>query len=198
MSQKKTIFIYICVFLAGVLLIVFNSSAELLETIVHIIGVALAIPSIIVGIYTFTNKIEQKERMKLLTLVVCIGCACLGLAMIFAAGMFVNILRYVFAFALVASGLQQIVLLLLTRRTTKMAAGFYLVPTLSVIAGIVLAFVTVEQIEAAVALITGITLAAVGINGIVGFFIRRRLEKDLVPAASEGEIIEVEAIENNE
>lgn len=197
MSDKKTIFIYICALLAGVLLIVFNSSAELLQTIVRIIGLSLAIPSIIVGIFTLTNNDEQQhDRIKILTLIVCFGCACLGLTMIFAAGTFIDILRYVFAFALVASGLQQIVLLILMRRATPMAHGFYIIPSLAVIAGIVLAFVSTEWIETVIALITGITLVAVGFNGIVGFFARRRLEKTIDKAIIEGNTINVEPLDN--
>lgn len=198
MSDKKTIFIYICALLAGLLLIIFSKSAELLETVVRILGAALAIPSLVVGVHTVLNKPaegEAPDRYKVPTLIACFGCAVLGLTMIFAAGAFVNILRWVFAFLLVASGLQQIIMLLLIRRTAKLSIWFYLVPTLVVVAGVVLATVSLQQIEEVVALITGISLLAAGVNGIIGFFARRKVEKQVNAAISAGNVIEVEPIE---
>ena len=197
MTTKKTIFIYVCALVAGVLLIVFNQSADLLQTILRIIGVALAVPSIIVGVYAFSHKAEPAEskKMKILTLVVCAGCACFGLMMVLAAGVFVDFMRYVFAFLLVVAGLQQLILLLILRRTVKLSGWFYLIPFLTVAAGVTLAVVSIESIESYVSIVTGVALTAAGVNGIIGYFARRKIEKQINSAIASGNVIEVEAIE---
>lgn len=151
----------------GVLLIVFEGRGDLLTWIVIIIGLMFVIP----GAYVLLSQLlGNRQRRSSMAIVSAVGCVCLGLCLCLIPSAFVSILIYVFAFTLIVCGIAQIVNL----SDFKMPAGFYIVPALVTLTGIVMVFLGAEKDASVIVLISGIALVIYAVNALVEYFISPR------------------------
>lgn len=147
----------------GVLLIVFEGRGDLLTWIVIIIGLMFVIP----GAYVLLSQLlGNRQRRSSMAIVSAVGCVCLGLCLCLIPSAFVSILIYVFAFTLIVCGIAQIVNL----SDFKMPAGFYIVPALVTLTGIVMVFLGAEKDASVIVLISGIALVVYAVNALVEYF----------------------------
>lgn len=147
----------------GVLLIVFEGRGDLLTWIVIIIGLMFVIP----GAYVLLSQLlGNRQRRSSMAIVSAVGCVCLGLCLCLIPSAFVSILIYVFAFTLIVCGIAQIVNL----SDFKMPAGFYIVPALVTLTGIVMVFLGAEKDASVIVLISGIALVIYAVNALVEYF----------------------------
>lgn len=120
----------------GILLVVWPDAA--INYLVITIGVLFLIPGLLalIGYFTASEKRVAKGYFP----VVGVGSLLFGLWLIIMPEFFVTILMYVLGFILVLGGLQQIVSLTQAKKWYRVSAGFYVVPVLLLIAGIVVLF----------------------------------------------------------
>ena len=165
MKKWISILINSLVFLTGLILVMLNSRAKVLETVVVIFGILIIVPSLITLISIFSKKIAGQFGM--LALLPTVGSLILGIVLVCNPSLFVSLLVYLFAAILLLIGIYDLWRLISTDNNTRYALAFYVVPILLIIGGVVLFAVDVETVESMLVLIAGIGLMLCGINSLV-------------------------------
>ena len=159
----------------GVIFIVYNSHVDLLAWLVRAIGLVLLVPGIITLI-TSLNELNNKpsdekkdtpQRSRSTSqavVVVSVAEVLVALWMLIAPGFFVHLIVYLFAAALILYGVYTFTTLIYFSKPVKMPWPFYIMPSLSIIAGLVILLTPVRDTSATVTLITGIFLLVIAIN----------------------------------
>ncbi|MEG1915878.1 MAG: DUF308 domain-containing protein [Muribaculaceae bacterium] len=173
----------IVVLIAGVLLIILHDRVNIMAGIVIIMGIMFLIPSAInllmIMIQRGKNNVEDDaKQFFLLNTVSSIGGLCLGIFLIAMPDIFIGILAYMFAGILLIAGIYHIVFLVISSKIVKMPLWFYILPSLTTIAGLVIIFSSVRTIESVVVLITGISLVCFTINSVLEYFGLKAVKKD--------------------
>ncbi len=121
--------------LTGILLVAFPGTASIY--FVMLIGVMFLIPGII-SVFNYVFNKQQKTTRSFP--IGGVGTFLFGLWLLISPGMFVTILMYMLGVALVLAGMNMIAGLISMRRHVPVSFGFYIVPILILIAGIIVLF----------------------------------------------------------
>lgn len=155
----------------GLLLIIWPDIA--INYLVITVGILFFVTGLISLIGYFTrNKDKGKSTFPLEGA----GSLLFGLWLIIMPAFFINILMYVLGFILILAGIQQIASLVSAKKWTKVSFGFYIVPILILIAGIVV-IVNPFDVASAAFMVLGITSLIYGLAELItNFKFRKRLE----------------------
>ena len=124
----------ICALVIGLVLVMFPDRAG--DYFVITIGIIFLVPSLISVIGYFAQNAEMRRRFP----VEGVGSLLFGLWLIVMPGFFADLLTFVLGFILVMGGVQQIASLSAARRWMPVPGGFYVVPALIRIAGLIALF----------------------------------------------------------
>lgn len=124
----------ICALVIGLVLVMFPDQAG--DYFVITIGVISLVPSLISIIGYFAQSTEMRSRFPIEG----VGSLLFGLWLIIMPGFFADLLTFVLGFILVMGGVQQIASLSAARRWMPVPGGFYVVPVLILLAGLVALF----------------------------------------------------------
>lgn len=124
----------ICALVIGLVLVMFPDQAG--DYFVITIGVILLVPSLVSIIGYFAQSTEMRSRFPIEG----VGSLLFGLWLIIMPGFFADLLTFVLGFILVMGGVQQIASLSAARRWMPVPGGFYVVPVLILLAGLVALF----------------------------------------------------------
>lgn len=124
----------ICALVIGLVLVMFPDQAG--DYFVITIGVIFLVPSLVSIISYFAQSTEMRSRFP----VEGVGSLLFGLWLIIMPGFFADLLTFVLGFILVMGGVQQIASLSAARRWMPVPGGFYVVPVLILLAGLVALF----------------------------------------------------------
>ena len=124
----------ICALVIGLVLVMFPDQAG--DYFVITIGVIFLVPSLISIIGYFAQSTEMRRRFPIEG----VGSLLFGLWLIIMPGFFADLLTFVLGFILVMGGVQQIASLSAARRWMPVPGGFYVVPVLILLAGLVALF----------------------------------------------------------
>lgn len=124
----------ICALVIGLVLVMFPDQAG--DYFVITIGVIFLVPSLINIIGYFAQSTEMRSRFPIEG----VGSLLFGLWLIIMPGFFADLLTFVLGFILVMGGVQQIASLSAARRWMPVPGGFYVVPVLILLAGLVALF----------------------------------------------------------
>ena len=124
----------ICALVIGLVLVMFPDQAG--DYFVITIGVIFLVPSLVSIIGDFVQSTEMRSRFP----VEGVGSLLFGLWLIIMPGFFADLLTFVLGFILVMGGVQQIASLSAARRWMPVPGGFYVVPVLILLAGLVALF----------------------------------------------------------
>ncbi len=124
----------ICALVIGLVLVMFPDQAG--DYFVITIGVIFLVPSLISIIGYFAQNPEMRRRFPIEG----VGSLLFGLWLIIMPGFFADLLTFVLGFILVMGGVQQIASLSAARRWMPVPGGFYVVPVLILLAGLVALF----------------------------------------------------------
>lgn len=124
----------ICALIIGLVLVMFPDQAG--DYFVITIGVVFLVPSLISIIGYFAQNAEVRHRFP----VEGVGSLLFGLWLIIMPGFFADLLTFVLGFILVMGGVQQIASLSAARRWMPVPGGFYIVPVLILLAGLLALF----------------------------------------------------------
>lgn len=181
MKNRNILWAYLIAIVAGVLLVAFHASSNVFEIIVIIIGVLFFVPSLLAAITTFFPGKEAKAQQKSVRWDVgltAIGGIILGLLLICMPGFFVDYLIYTLSIVLIICGIMQIISISKSGEAS-VAGWLFIVPVLSVVAGIVMIIAGPQKIANAATIITGIFLICYGANGFIGYLCTRKGKKAL-------------------
>ena len=124
----------ICALVIGLVLVMIPDQAG--DYFVITIGVIFLVPSLISIIGYFAQSTEMRSRFPIEG----VGSLLFGLWLIIMPGFFADLLTFVLGFILVMGGVQQIASLSAARRWMPVPGGFYVVPVLILLAGLVALF----------------------------------------------------------
>lgn len=150
----------ICAVVIGLLLVVWPETAILY--LVISIGALFLIP----GLVSIVSYVMNGRKMRLPFPIVSVGSSLFGLWLMISPAFFVGILMYVLGVVLVFAGISQIITLLNTRSWTPVATGYFVIPVLVLLAGIV---VLLNPFAAATIpfIILGVSCMVYGISDII-------------------------------
>ena len=176
----------VCSIIVGVLLVAWSDAAAIY--LVMAVGALFLLP----GIFTIVTYLLKGRNMGMPFPLVSIGCALLGVWLMVMPAFFVSILMYVLGAVLVFAGISQLANLVSARRWTQVPMGYYVIPVLLLIAGLV---VLVNPFAAASIpfMIVGVSCIVYGVSALINQ-IRFRKE-EVKPVIEEAEIVEVTPIE---
>ena len=124
----------ICALVIGLVLVMFPDQAG--DYFVIMIGIIFLVPSLVSIIGYFAQNAEMRHRFPIEG----VGSLLFGLWLIIMPGFFADLLTFVLGFILVMGGVQQLASLSAARRWMPVPGGFYVVPVLILLAGLVALF----------------------------------------------------------
>lgn len=149
----------------GLVLIIWPANA--LIYLVITIGILFLVPGLIaIFSYLLRNKKRYPDARFPLTGA---GSVLFGILLLAMPEFFVNILMYLLGFILVLGGIQQIVSLVSARKWGRVPGGFYIIPILILICGIIVLF-NPFQAAATALVILGIASMVYGVSELVNWF----------------------------
>ena len=163
----------ICAIIVGVLLVAWPEAA--IVYLVIAIGALFFLP----GIYAVLSYLLKGKQLGMPFPLVSIGSGLFGLWLMVSPAFFVGILMYVLGAVLVFAGISQIAGLLGARSQAPVTYGYYVMPVLILLAGLV---VLVNPFAAATipVIILGISSTVYGITELIHIYKFRRKEEKLV------------------
>lgn len=165
----------------GLILVFFPHEAG--NYLVMTLGVLFTVPSLIslIGYFAFNKGLSRRFPIEGL------GSLLFGLWLIIMPDFFADLLTYILGFILLMGGVQQMASLSAAKRWMPVPAGFYVVPTLIVIAGLVALF-NPMGVRSTVFIIIGATSLVYAFSELLNWFkfTRRR------PNPQQKEYLEIE------
>ena len=187
-SMNYSLIRTICALVIGLVLVLWPDAA--INYIVITIGVLFLIPGFIVLIGYFGTKPEpgvSRSRFPIEG----VGSLLFGLWLVTMPGFFADVLMFLLGFILIMGGVQQIASLSMARRWTPVPGGFYVIPVLILIAGIVALFNPTGARNTAF-MIIGVSSLVYAVSELINWFkfARRRPKTPLKGEIEDAEIIE--------
>lgn len=170
----------------GVLLVVYPN--EIGNYFIIIIGIFFLIPSLISLIsFALINNNEEKHRRFPIESV---GSLLFGLWLIITPGFFADLLTYLLGFILIMGGIQQIASLLGAKKWMVVPAGFYVMPVLILLAGM-LALFNPGGVRSTAFIIIGVAAIAYALTDLMNWFrFMRHRPKDALVEIEDAVVLE--------
>ena len=174
----------ICALIIGLVLVMFPNEAG--DYFVITIGVVFLIPALLSIIGYFAMSAEERRRLPIEG----IGSLLFGLWLIIMPGFFADLLTFVLG------GVQQIASLSAARRWMPVRVGFYIIPVLILIAGLVALF-NPTGVRSTAFIIIGITSIVYAVSELINWFTftRKRPKALGTPGASSKAVDNIEDAE---
>ncbi|MDE7160969.1 MAG: DUF308 domain-containing protein [Muribaculaceae bacterium] len=194
-NNRNYIWTYIFTLIIGVLLLVFTGRTNLFNIIIQVMGALFVIPSVIMLFLGFAGKKEPdgtRQSRPWYVAVTAIGGLILGVLLLVMPGFFSNYLLYTLAIILILEGVAQIINLSgMGNDVGGTPAGWFVMPWLTVAAGVTIIIIGPERIANAITIITGVVMVLYSVNGLMGVsshhVVRRRLDREEAAASSVSE-----------
>lgn len=191
--MKKTNYIiaYISALVIGVLLLIFHDSQSIYNSVVIAIGILVGIPSLVLFFTELCSKVPQGKGagmagvVKWSSVIAALVGVALALWMICSPGFFVRAIIYTLGAILILVGIFQMVAIYQSARPLHPSALWFIVPTIALVAGVVIILLGPGKITAFAGLITGIVLVVYAVNGFAATGREAKLANDI--AAMEAE-----------
>ena len=152
--------------LLGVVLIFWPAAAVLY--IIMLIGASFLLPGVI-SIVSYFMRDKSDDTISHMFPLAGLGSALLGAWLILMPGFFVNILMFVLGGVLLIAGIEQIATLVSARKYGPVAGGFYILPALILLAGLLIIFYPMDVIEDTL-IIFGVVILVYGVNELVNWY----------------------------
>lgn len=182
----------------GLLLVIFPT--QITDYLVISIGVVFMLPSLISIVGYFMRK--GKSEVSLRFPIEGIGSFLFGLWLVIMPSFFADMLVIILGFILALGGVQQIATLVVARHWCKVPIGFFVIPVLILVAG-VLAIFNPSGVQRTAVMVIGVSAIVYALNELFNWFrfVRRKSDSGVQPTnvhtktVTEDEITDVEIIE---
>lgn len=194
MKTKPYFLTYLSALIVGVLLLVFTGKADIFRWMVIIIGILFLLPSLWVIISGATgskkngvrtedttdvtggNNDARRSHNVFLTVIGVCGLV-FGVILLSMSGFFAQYIVYTLGVVLILCGLAQIVYMAVVSALAGVNRWFYLMPWLTLIAGIVVIFLGPDGVGNIITWLAGVFLVAYAVNGMVQMAVNRRQKR---------------------
>lgn len=175
-KSYPSILINICLFLAGVLFLLFYNNDNVLKIIAIILGITFIIPSLIyLGMVIFHNS-QERSATELMGIFPAIGGMCFGVVLDLRPELFDETLSVIFSVLLIVLGLFHVIFMVMSTKRLKLKFWHYIMPLLIIIAGLVTLLVTQGNMNLLI-LLTGISLILASFSALIEYFAERKAQK---------------------
>lgn len=193
MLKTSYLYYYIAALLAGIALVVFNSTTSIYQIIIFTIGALVFLTSGLMLLTTiFPGKKAKKAGMKPSPFVwgSVAGGIIFGVLLMVMPGFFVDYLIYTFGILLIICGIMQITTISGGMRHLGISGWFLAMPIIAVMLGLVIIISGSQAAQSLIMILTGIALACYGINGIIDYVRRVSLKNKGITRESQATEIE--------
>lgn len=165
MKGKASIISNLAILAVGITMCLIFKRTDILRELVIIFGFIFLIPGIVELIYALSSAGRRQNQFVMMTgWISAIGGITLGAVMLLTPQSFTSYMVYIFSFGLVVASLNQLYVIGYAYRPLRFPAWFYLIPTLVLIAGVVIvASPMLRYNDSIIVLITGIGLILIGV-----------------------------------
>ena len=172
-----------CAILIGALLVMYPDKMTM--ALVMVIGLLFLIPGL-VALITWLRFKPTADEARPFFPVVGMGSLLFGILLLVSPALFVTSLMYILGAFLILAGVNQIVNLAQWHKLTHVAWGFYIIPVLVLVAGIVILFNPIETAGIPF-VILGVTSIVYGLSEMINGIKFRSVGKDKKEAPTEAE-----------
>ncbi len=179
MKGKNYLITYISALIIGILLLIYHDKAALYNTLVLAIGVLIAVPSLVLIIIELCRRKpdaeEKKTESRMLrtqeaatnwaTVIAGVAGLALGIWMLCSPGFFIKAIIYTLGAILVLSGGVQIVAIYSASKPLKPLMLWFIIPILTLVAGLVIILLGPDKVASIAGLIAGIAFVVYAANG---------------------------------
>lgn len=179
MKGRNFLITYVSALVIGILLLIYHDREALYNTLVIVIGVLIGLPSLILILMELFKKKHPKEASvheskmergsdvatNWATLIAGIAGLALGVWMLVNPAFFIHAIIYTIGGILVLVGIVQIAALYSASKPLKPIMLWFIIPVLTLIAGVVIIFLGPDKVASAAGLIAGISLIVYAANG---------------------------------
>ena len=165
MSMNNFVIRAIFALIIGFVLVMWPDAAA--DYLVITIGILFIIPGLLGIINYFAYK--KRSNVKFRFPVESVGSILFGVWLVVMPAFFADLLMFVLGFILILGGAQQIYSLIIARRWARVSLGFFIVPSLILIAGIVILFNPTNARHTAF-MIIGITCIIYALSELINWF----------------------------
>lgn len=193
MKSRNYIITYLSALIIGILLLIFHADSQLYSTVVRVIGALIAIPSLVLLLTMIFGKKREGAYNGAVTVAAEVAAAAglaFGIWLLVAPGVFISAIIYVLGAILIAVGLAQISFVHTQAKPLQAAAGWFVVPVLTLIAGVVIIILGPDKIASLAGLITGIVLVVYAANGFASAGREAKLRHDVDDTMKAAEALE--------
>lgn len=195
MKPRNFLLTYLFTLIGGILLVIFNKSSNLLETVVIIIGILFIIASLLsVGTALFSRPTQPEVKDKLLTkisvIIPALAALIFGILLVSMPGFFSSWVIYTFAVMMILLGLIQLLFMGFSIRTLGTSGWYLVVPLIIIATGVICIVMGSEKVANAINMLTGIALIVYSLNGFIGYAHREgklRQHQLLIPSSYDPE-----------
>lgn len=154
---------FVIAVIIGLILVMWPDSAS--NYLVITLGVLFVIPGLLGFLDYFTGTKKSPRHFPIAGL----GSFLFGLWLIIMPGFFANLLMFFLGGVLVIGGIQQLYAVTVARRWTTVSFGFYILPVLTLLAGL-LVIVNPEGVRNAAFVIIGVTCLVYAVSELINWF----------------------------
>ncbi len=171
MDKKSYLLTPVITLIAGIALIAMHSQIDVIRWIVILIGCALLVPAAFNLLWIMIRRHRSgsgvRETNDSSSIAVSIVSGLFGIWIVCMPDLFATFMVYLFAALLVFLAIVDVVLMVKAARPARPPFWFYIVPIGMLAAAIVLLTSPLGTINATIVLVTGIAMAASGLNRLV-------------------------------
>ncbi len=172
----------------GIALIILHNHVDILQWISILLGVMFIIPSLwALGVSFLGHRPgdDSDSSTQVSTIVASIGGIGLGVAMCLIPSTFAGLFIYVFAGVLIVAGIYHFIVVRFMSKTFVIPGFYYIIPSLLVVAGLVIMFSSLRTLNNVVVLITGVMLILSAINSFIEYIGTMRQPRRALPRHEE-------------
>lgn len=168
MKHGNSILTYLSALIVGILLLLFCKEETLSDGIVIAIGILFVIPSVMLLINSFIRKKDTDGNpLPRPWYMIAIGFAGLifGLWMLIMPGFFINVAVYTLGLVLILCGCASLIYVINASRPFGAYPGWYVMPALTICAGLVVCFIGPRETLSFAAIFSGCFLICYSVAG---------------------------------
>lgn len=207
MKSRNYVITYLSALAIGILLLIFHQQSAIYQTIVVVIGALIAAPSLVLLLTLLLRKKPETptagaSTVRIASEVASVAGLAFGIWMMCSPEFFVSAIIYTLGAILILVGIAQMTYIYEASRPLRPAVGWFIVPVLTLIAGVVIIILGPQKVASAAGLVTGIVLVVYAANGFASAGREARVLRDAkrleaAKEASGSEATAEKAVDNN-
>lgn len=190
MKGKNYLFTYVSALVIGILLLIYHDKDQLYNSLVIVIGILIALPSLVLLLVELFRSRKPREDSETRgqraecamanwsTIIAGIAGLALGIWMLCSPAFFIKAIIYTLGSILILGGLLQIIAIYTAASPVRPVMLWFVIPVLTLIAGLVIIQMGPDKVSAAAGLIAGIALVVYAANGFASAGREAKLEED--------------------